>query len=384
MKIKLLLLSLTALMFVTTGAEETTASRLQLPPEIYAVPGIESNIYFDNVFLTVNPDNFVFDVTCAKGRNDAKRWRFIPNDDDVGTYPLELKVSCDNGEVASATSTLIVSPRDAGAGHNISLLIIGDSLTDASLYPAKIYNNFSTLQSPKLTMIGTNGPGGTPANGVAYEGYGGWTWETFLTKDIPTPLRGGQNTAPPYFRASPFIINGIFDFSGYLQRNNNGIPPDFIVIMLGINDILTADDDTIAQTVENAMDDAQKIIRMLRAAAPDAIIGIGLVTPGAQSQDAFGSNYTCGLTRWQYRKNQHFINSEMIRVFSAGSDKKLFLIPTNLNLDCENHFPTTEEPISADSSRQTVRQRNGVHPAEDGYNQIGNTIYCWLKYQLSR
>ena len=31
-----------------------------------------------------------------------------------------------------------------------------------------------------------------------------------------------------------------------------------------------------------------------------------------------------------------------------------------------------------------VRQSNGVHPAGAGYHQMGDTFYCWLKYQLSK
>ena len=47
--------------------------KLQLPEKIYAVPGIETNVYFDNIVLTPNSDFYVFDVDCRKGRNDQKR-----------------------------------------------------------------------------------------------------------------------------------------------------------------------------------------------------------------------------------------------------------------------------------------------------------------------
>ena len=48
--------------------------RLQLPEKIYAIPGIECNLYFENLFLTINPANFAFEVKCTKGRCDEKRW----------------------------------------------------------------------------------------------------------------------------------------------------------------------------------------------------------------------------------------------------------------------------------------------------------------------
>ena len=98
--------------------------QLQLPPAIYAVPGVEMNVYFDNIVMTVNPGNYVFDVNCSKGRNGHKRWRFTPASKDVGTYVWELKVISDKGVVASGKTKLIVVPENAGKDKNLSLLSV--------------------------------------------------------------------------------------------------------------------------------------------------------------------------------------------------------------------------------------------------------------------
>ena len=100
---------------------------------------------------------------------------------------------------------------------------------------------------------------------------------------------------------------------------------------------------------------------------------MGLVTPGCSSQDGFGHDYGCGLTRWQYKKNQHTLNDAMLKHFADYPDKKVFIIPTSLNLDCENNFPVNKG-----------MQCNGVHPTAAGYNQMGDTYYSWMKYQLSK
>ena len=69
--------------------------------------------------------------------------------------------------------------------------------------------------------------------------------------------------------------------------------------------------------------------------------------------------------------------------FSDYPDKNVFLIPTNINLDCENNYPTVTEPISANEKHtRIVRQNNAVHPNNGGYRQIGDTFYCWMKYRL--
>ena len=42
--------------------------RLFVPEKIYAVPGVEMNVYFDNIVTVINSANYVFDVDCQKGR----------------------------------------------------------------------------------------------------------------------------------------------------------------------------------------------------------------------------------------------------------------------------------------------------------------------------
>ena len=129
--------------------------KLQLPEKIYAVPGIEANIYFDNIVLTPNSDIYVFDVTCKKGRNDQKRWRFVPTDKDVGEYDWSVKVIDASGTLAEGKTKLIVSPADAGKGKSISILLVGDSLTSANVYPIRLFElaNVYTPRQQPLTEL---------------------------------------------------------------------------------------------------------------------------------------------------------------------------------------------------------------------------------------
>jgi len=83
--------------------------RLVLPKVIYAVSGIETNVYFDNVVLVVNPANYVFRVSCAKGRLQAERWTFVPLAEDVGEHVLVMEViDEDNSVIARWISTVRV------------------------------------------------------------------------------------------------------------------------------------------------------------------------------------------------------------------------------------------------------------------------------------
>ena len=363
--------------------------QLFLPKHIYAVPGLECNIYFRNIFLTVNPANYVFDVTCKFGRNDLKRWRFTPAKKDGGTaFPLTIQVFDRNGLAAEGTTTVHVAPADAGKGRGISILVIGDSLTNATVYPTRLHQLCQGENNPKLTMIGTHrGSGRKPLpGGVAHEGYGGWAWNTFLTRYLdeaqlknPTPVR-------KFYAKSKFLTlkNGkpTFDLASYLKKNNNGKTPDVITFQLGVNDVFSASEENLDKRIQVILDNADKLIAAFRKEAPDALIGVGFVTPGA-NQDAFGQNYKCGQTAWGYHRNHFRLNQAMAKHFAGGKDKKLVMIPTNVNLDTENNFPTRKEPVNSQNKTEISLQSNGVHPAPAGYNQMGDTFYAWLKNQLA-
>lgn len=366
-------------MTVAVNADSNNQLRLILPPAVYAVAGQEINIYFDNIVLSPNYNNYAFDVDCAKGRQDRSRWRFTAKPEDAGSYPWKIKIYNDaNALVAEGQTEIIVSPADAGPAQAVSLLLIGDSLTDASVYPRELYN-LCLKYGPKITFVGSHsGHGKEPAE-FAHEGYGGWTWSTFLTQYKPaqTDYRG----------KSKFLVdkNGSpeLDFKAYCNRYAGGKTPDFITIMLGTNDVFNLKEDNLDSGIDKILENADKLIAEFQKVGPDTRIGLALTAPPAATQDAFGSNYQCGQTRWQYRRNQHRLVERMIERYGSGKYRNVSLIPVYVNLDCKNNFPTVSEPFNSRNSAKTVRQNNGVHPAQEGYLQIADSFYAWLKFKLS-
>ena len=81
--------------------------RLILPPVVYATPGIECNVYFDNIILAINPRNYAFDVTCPKGLQFQERWAYTPTEDEVGEYPIVIEARDDANEVVARGKTTI-------------------------------------------------------------------------------------------------------------------------------------------------------------------------------------------------------------------------------------------------------------------------------------
>lgn len=355
--------------------------RLTLPPVLYAVVGEEINVYFDNVALMLNPANFAFDVTCPKGRQHAERWTLTAAEADIGRHPFLLEVLNERNElVARDRAELVVVPANARTDEAIHVLLIGDSLTHASIYSQHLLDLCSRPGNPRLTLVGSHGSGGVP--GVnRHEGYGGWTAQRFATHFTETARTGDYK-----LRGSPFLYvadNGEkrLDFARYCREVNEGRLPDIVTIFLGPNDVFSLKDETIDEGVERMLTHYDSLIRMVRDTSPTTLLAVMLPVPPAASQDAFGANYTTGQTRWQYRRNQHRLVEQMLERYARREKDGIHIIPTQTNLDCLRNYPAGSETANARTDQKVTRQNNGVHPATSGYHQIGDSLYAWLKAQ---
>ena len=377
---KLLIAALLPAVLSTAAAEP--AVRLLIPERIYAVPGVESNVYFRNVTTVVNPANYVYDVDCAKGRNDLKRWRFTPKKEDVGTWKWKIRVLTEDGVAAEAESELVVLPPDSGKGRSVSMLIVGASYISNGFIPARVTELMGKPGNPAFRTIGTKGK-----ETGRHEGYGGWRWESFLTRwgySGSKSKNDGMHPDRPVGFNRPFLFpdkdgKGVFDLKRYFQLNNGGKSPDAVSFQLGMNDVFSATDETIAERTRKSLESMEKLIGEFRKLQPAPEIFVCAGIPGA-SQDGFGKSYSCGQTSWQFRKNLHFY----IRALEKKSRELHFrLVPMYLGLDSENNYPEQKQPVNEGNPKTMVLQNNGIHPAKCGYYQMGDTLYCALKAWLN-
>ncbi len=365
---RILLIALALLTLQVFAADDTL--RLTLPPVCYAVPGVPMSIYYDNIVLTQTPENYRFTVNCSVGKSEARRWTVTPTDKDVGTHPLAVTVADAGGKVlGKRNTTLRIVPANAGAGKTIRLLIIGDSLTAATAYPTEIARLLSLPGNPAWKMLGA--PRSTASiKGVAHEGYGGWTWARFVSHYEPKPDKAQRKFS------SPFVFLGTdgkpsLDMTRYFKQTCNGELPDFVTVMLGINDCFRAPPDDPKGTddvIDKMFKEAEPLLAALRAAAPNADIGVCLTTPPNARESGFVANYKDKYHRWGWKRIQHRLVECQLKHFANRDKDRIYLVPTELNLDPVDGYP----------------ENNGVHPNTTGYNQIGGTIYAWLKSRLSR
>ena len=352
--------------------------RLVLPPALYAVEGHETNVYFDNVTLTLNPKNYAFDVHCEKGSQQEERWTFVPTENDVGTHMFAIDVRNEQNElIAHDRCEIVVVPSDAQAEREFTLLLIGDSLTHASMYSRHLLSLSEEPLQPKITLIGSHVPiADEPDN--RHEGYGGWTAQRFVTHYTGTARTGDYRQ-----RGSPFLYEEqtgekVLDFRRYCDEVNNGNLPDVAAIFLGPNDIFRFTDDDIDEGIDVMLLHYDRLIEMLQSKRTGTIVAVMLPVPPATSQDAFGANYESGQTRWQYKRNAHRLVEKMLERYAGREEDRIYIVPTNVNLDCEHNYPAAEVKWNSQAEGTTQRQNNGVHPAATGYRQIGDTLYAWL------
>ena len=359
---------------VGLAAEEKPGDlRLTLPPVLYAAPGVEMCIYYDNIVLTETPEKYHFQVKCPIGKCEERRWTLTPAPDQSGEYKMTVTVSDEKKKVLAEGKTLLrVVRADAGAGRNIHILIVGDSLTAGGGYAAEVARCLSLPGNPTGKLLGTRKTGG---KGIAHEGYGGWTWAAFATKYEPNP--DPDNPDPKKRKiSSPFVFMGKdgkpeLDVPRYFKEKCDGEKPDYITVLLGINDCFGASrnpDDTKAvdTTIDTMFKNAETLLAAFRKAAPKTDIGVCLTTPPNSRESGFVANYKGDYHRWQWKQVQHHLIQRQLEHFGKREKDRITIVPTELNLDPVDGYP----------------DNNGVHPNAAGYKQIGDTLYAWLKCRL--
>ena len=363
---------------------------LLLPEKIYALPGFEINIYFQNVVTVINPANFAFDVECEKGRCDQERWRWTPSDEETGEHKLKLSVWSDEGLLAEAETTIIVSPRNAGEGRTLTILQIGASCMAAQGHGEHLHSRFQLPGNPKLVMLGSHAPGYAPVTpgGPANEAFGGWNWSTFFEKETANNTgNDGLHPKRPWDVASPFLFdrNGKkeFDFAAYIDTVCKGVKPDVVYFELGVNGtFLSKTDEEFFQLWESRLYPyMERMITEARKVLPDAVFGVELIPKGSWSQDAFGKNYGCLQSRRRWLINAELLSRKYIE---ASSVLDYFIIPDYHNCNGSFNYPTAEEPAFAASSETVVRSANALHATPDGYSQWADCEYFFLKYLLAQ
>ena len=100
-----LVLMLSVLSGVSQAEDNKGTARIVLPPDLFAVAGVEYSVYFDNLVLAERSDLLRFEVDCGIGQKETKRWNVTPGADDVGRHAWRVRVFDTSGQLLGQAST---------------------------------------------------------------------------------------------------------------------------------------------------------------------------------------------------------------------------------------------------------------------------------------
>ncbi len=380
--------------------------KLTLPETVYAVPGIESCIYFRNVIDSAVPGSYAYEVFCERGTQEKSRWAWTPGEEDAGkSFELELRLFNDYGMAVSGKTRIVVSGPPADPERKITLALLADSGVNCK-YAEHLMTVMRSGGFPNYTPVGSHaGQGQVPEpGGIAHDGYGGFSWNCFLSRWLYSQeeLPQAQNEAERQQMESFGIVklpkddwrlrspllrleNGkkILDIPRWLDRINAGKAPDFIVIQLGGNDMSDCRVEDLDARVAKVMERAGTLLRELRRNAPGSVIGV-TTSPIGCGQDGFGANYGCRESEYQFRRCIHRYNRELTELVRGLDDPKIVSVPLHHTIDPENSYLCADLPAHARTERKVRRQINALHPTLEGGAQLGDALYCWLRKQLEK
>ncbi|RKN62876.1 SGNH/GDSL hydrolase family protein [Paenibacillus ginsengarvi] len=327
---------------------------LLLPPVIPAVVGREVNVYFDNL-IAGEASRYDFELITSIGRHRNDRWSCVP--DKSGDYPLTVEVYSEEGVRLASASTLVrVKEAESPPGPNRRVLFIGDSTTAAGGYTEELLRLFA-LDRAGLSLLGTRGTGLN-----RHEGRGGWKVADYCGH-----------------AESPFLFDGKFDFARYMETNAYAGVDD-VCIHLGINDVFHAsEEDGMSGLLGQAMPMLEEMIRDVQRYQPEARIGLMMAIPPSRMQDSFGKSYGTLQSRRRYKRKWFLWNRELLRLFASREQSGIELIALHTGIDTAHNMPMELLAANARSGQTELRQSNGVHPAPEGYHQMADVMYAWLK-----
>lgn len=342
---------------------------INVPDKIYALPGLELNVYFDNVVEDAN--KYDWNITCSKGMQLERGYRITPSSGDTGTYPITIEVS-EGKSSKLVNSNLIIANSNAGNGETVSIINLGDSTTNSGTVIEKLNTNFSS-DVMNVTTLGTRGT--APNN---HEGRSGWKWNDYFTKEYIDYTDGRGHVANPFYNPSTQTFDAAYYFA------NSGISvPDFFIINMGVNDVFRFTSDTALNAgIDQFISYTDDAIASIKTAAPNTKICICCTIPPNHSQDAFGKAYACGQTRNRCKRNNALLVNRIIEEYDGRESENIYVIPIHTNLDTVYNMGMETLPVNARNTDMTYQSpiRNGcVHPEISGYWQIADVYTAFIK-----
>lgn len=422
-----------SLLVPASGGSAAKPVGISLPDRYDLVVGDTFELFWKGVVQAVDPYAYSIRAECEVGSCWRRKYDYRP--EEPGTHTLRLALEDDCGaELASKTVELVASAAATSPETVRNVLCVGDSLLSNGRWAQESFRRLTGsggspagLGLSNVRYIGTHSAGG-----AGYEGNGGWTFASYngesksdafvwvtcehakteadqhslytcggstwkvetieagRIKMIRTAgsgkmpqagtlahLSGGSDTSDIAFTASELAAGNPFwdesagrvDFARYAESlGASGI--DYCYVLLGWN--------STHLSAGAYRSHVEEFISNLSSAYPACqICLLGLQVP---SLDGFGRNYGCG---WNYLdKLRKVFEFNDLYADIAKSHGNVHFVNVAGQFDTENSMPESTRPVNARSAKTEAYQTNGVHPSDDGYDQIADAVFRDLNRML--
>lgn len=413
------------------GKNENTV-KLCLPDFYDLVVNDTFELFYKGIINAVNPDLYDVVVQCTKGNAFDKRFIITPT--TVENLPLTVSLyGINHNLLDEKTITLKIHAKATSPATQKNILCVGDSLTQGGTWVHELKRRLTasggTPTGDNLSNI--NFIGTREYNGVHYEGYGGWTFNSYNTANVNTNARiitcshdktesddqhsiykDGNNVQWKLETINENTIKILcvtgegtnFPTTGTLVWVSGGVNHSDIVytaseIAAGNPFWNTAESKVdFAAYAENCGVDsidyvyvllgwnnastsesdyktqAQTFIDNVQADFPNAkIVLIGLEIP---ARDGLGNNYGAnGVYSKYYGLMQFVFNIDRWYKELAASNTNVYSVNLAGQFDTAHNMPTATRTVNSRNPATETYQSNGVHPASYGYLQIADAAY---------
>lgn len=165
--------------------------RVVLPDVFHAVVGDTLQLFYRGIVEHPNPYNYNIEFRCDIGKNTPRYFEVTPVADNVGDHTLTVRVR-DHLDSILATGTTVLRIHAVGETPSLrkNILCVGDSLTGSGTWCKEALRRLTeTGGTPAGLGLSNIRFIGTKKNGeCGYEGYGGWTWGSYLSAPTATKL----------------------------------------------------------------------------------------------------------------------------------------------------------------------------------------------------
>lgn len=394
--------ALTLLLLVAGSMTGTARPAFFDPGCLYAVPGVECRVYYAKIFDSFTPQAYLLEARSKVGRSLKGCWSFTPTEQDAGrSYEVVFNAWNDaDGLVNAMTTTVVVAklPAEANRTRDITLALLAASDTNCG-YQDRLRERMHEYGYKGYTPVGSHGGGssskvGEPTDKALHDGYGGFSWGSFLTryaltveeidnvqaeaereqlKRLGEPVPPGQEWRKNLLKSPLLRLKDgkpTLDVQSWFDRINGGRAPDYIVIVLGGNGVFAQRPDVNPDVVGNELANARKLVAALRAAAPSAVIAIGSSMGGSLDQDSWGRNY--GALQSCHLANRAWLayDRAMKEFCEASGDDRVVFVPFTFGVDPVGGYDTG------------LKFGNALHANPVGGRQMGDGLFSWLANDL--